>query len=94
MRVHLCMNTELVVSDQVREIEKMMQMARQLRSPHKPFSPAFYQQIQRVAMGYKKSKLLCQKRYMQSCLSINILPSDSLVNTMLVKDISDSQLLF
>jgi hypothetical protein len=50
MRVHLCMNTELVVSGQVRVIEKRMQMARRLRSPHKPFSPTFYQRIQRVAI--------------------------------------------
>lgn len=56
MRVHLCMNTELVVSDQAQEIEKMMQMARQLKSPHKPFSLTFYQQIQRVAIGYKKKE--------------------------------------
>jgi len=52
------MNTELVVSGQGRETERMMQMARQLRSPHKPFSPTFYQQIQRVAIEYRNQRIV------------------------------------
>ena len=58
MKVHLCMNTELVVSDQGRETERMMQMARQLRFPHKPSSPTFYQQIQRVAIEYRNQRIV------------------------------------